>query len=325
MLTPGSSWPLAPLPWQQPQWQQLQPALQDDSLPPALLLAGSMGIGKQQFAAALTARLLCRAAVAGTACGECKSCILLHAGNHGDLLWLQPDAGKRVIKVDQVRAAIDFANQTPGLGLRKVIVLNPAEALNINGANALLKSLEEPSASTSMILVSHAVGTLPATIRSRCQRLNLAQPDAAAAIAWLVTVCGDAALAGELLEASDNRPMLAAELYRNDGLEQLRTLRAGVDGLLAGSINALEFPQLVADLELGAVIELFERRVSSEIRRQSTAIAGSADLRPLFLLHQELQELRSSVANGANPNRQMTVENCALRLVNGLGESAAQC
>ncbi|MCX2981371.1 DNA polymerase III subunit delta' [Halieaceae bacterium IMCC14734] len=329
MLTPDKSWPLAPLPWQQPQWQQLQQALLDDSFPPALLLAGNVGIGKQQFAAALTARLLCYAPVAGTACGDCKSCVLLRAGNHGDLLWLAPEAGKRVIKVDQVRAAIHFANQTPGLGARKVIALDPAEALNVNGSNALLKSLEEPSESTSIILVSHVAGALPATIRSRCQRLNLAQPAATEATAWLTTVCGDPALAAELLEASDNRPMLAAELYRSDGMDALRALREGLDGLLGARISPLEFPQLVADIELGEVIELFERRVGNEIRCQSTAGAGVGagvgDLRPLFLLHEELQELRRLVANGANPNRQMTIENCALRLVNCLGESATQC
>ena len=329
MLKPEKIWPLAPLPWQQAQWQQVQQALLDNSFPPALLLAGSESIGKQQFAAALTARLLCHAPVAGTACGDCKSCVLLRAGNHADLLWLAPEAGKRIIKVDQVRAAIHFANQTPGLGARKVIALDPAEALNVNGSNALLKSLEEPSESTSIILLSHVAAALPATIRSRCQRLNLTQPDTAEATAWLTTVCGDPELAAELLEASDNRPMRAAELYRNDGLEALRALGEGFDGLLSGRISPLELPQLVADMELGDVIELLERRVGKEIRAQSAAGAGVGaeygDLRPLFLLYEELQELRRLVANGANPNRQMTIENCALRLVNCLGEFATQC
>ena len=79
---------------------------------------------------------------------------------------LEPEQGSRVIKIDQVRALINFAHQTASLGSRKVILLYPAEAMNLNSANALLKSLEEPAPGTYLLLASHASGNLPATVRS---------------------------------------------------------------------------------------------------------------------------------------------------------------
>ena len=134
-----SAWQLAPLPWQQSGWQRLQPAVESGRLPHALLLVGPEGIGKQQFAQALAALLLCHAPDGGTPCGQCRSCTLLAAGSHADLLNVGLEEDSRVIKIDQVRGLIDFAAKTPALGASKLVVMGPAEAMNINAANALLK------------------------------------------------------------------------------------------------------------------------------------------------------------------------------------------
>ncbi|MCP5186541.1 MAG: hypothetical protein H6991_02120 [Pseudomonadales bacterium] len=87
----------------------------------------------------------------GLNCGHCHACDLSGSGNNGDLLWLAPEGKSRVIKIDAVRALVDFTNRTAGFGLRKVAVLCPAENMNASAANALLKSLEEPSAETYLI------------------------------------------------------------------------------------------------------------------------------------------------------------------------------
>ena len=147
-MSPG----VGPLPWQLEAWARLGQQVDEDRLPHALLVTGPAGIGKEHFARSVSARLLCGSPVSGTACGNCKSCTLLSAGSHPDLLDVQCEEGSRVIKIDQVRELIDFAGKTPAIGGRKVVLLGPAEAMNINAANALLKCLEEPSASTTLLL-----------------------------------------------------------------------------------------------------------------------------------------------------------------------------
>ena len=143
----------APLPWQADSWSRLGDALERDSFPHALLLAGSPGIGKTRLALALARRLLCHRPSAGINCGACQACELTRSGAHGDFRWLQPDADSRVIKIDQVRALVDFGHSTAGFGPRKVMVIAPADVMNTHAANALLKSLEEPPANTHLLLV----------------------------------------------------------------------------------------------------------------------------------------------------------------------------
>lgn len=163
-------------PWQQAQWQSVLQQLQADRLPHALLLAGPSGLGKRSFANALAAHALC---VKHTACGQCRSCLLLNASNHPDLLELQPEAEGKAIKIEQVRELVTELGQTAQQGSYQVVVIEPAEAMNKAGANALLKTLEEPPGPVIFLLISHQPATIPATIRSRCQRLNFMVPDRA--------------------------------------------------------------------------------------------------------------------------------------------------
>ena len=311
------SWPFGPLPWQQESWSRLSLSLGRESMAHALLLSGASGLGKTHFSRALAALLLCHQPGAGTACGQCRSCSLLTAGSHSDLLWIQPESGSRAIKIDQVRALIDFANKTPGLGQRKVIVLSPAEAMNLNAANALLKCLEEPSHNTYLVLVSHASSSLPATVRSRCQLVLMAAPAPAAALEWLNHLTGEQTTSEALLAVAENKPLTARQLYFDDELGQRQTLQQGLDNLIAGTISGLEFPQLVADMELGQVLELFCTRLRHAIRSESIRSSGS--LKRHFLLMDELLSLRRRVLHGGNPNRQLTIENSAMQMAQVLG------
>ena len=190
------------------------------SLPHALLLSGPRGIGKLAFARALSQALLCETPTSeGGACGTCSACLWFDAGTHPDYRQVEPAlvesdteevAKKTTISVEQVRALADFVNISSHRGGAKVIVIEPAEALNVNAANALLKSLEEPPPGTFFLLVSHRPHQLLPTIRSRCQSIALRAPDRAAAAAWLAQQ--GVKNAEVALAHVGNAPLLAVEL-----------------------------------------------------------------------------------------------------------------
>ena len=131
---------ITPHAWQDSQWQRLGVQIQSDQLPHALLLSGPKGTGKLHFAKSFAYRLLCLSAVHGEACGRCKGCVLNLSHTHPDLKRLSPEGSSRVIKIDQVRQLTDFIANTAQQGGKKLVVIEPAEALNVNAANALLKS-----------------------------------------------------------------------------------------------------------------------------------------------------------------------------------------
>lgn len=196
-------------PWQEPAWTQLQQMRQ--RLPHAILFYGPAGIGKADFIEAFAQSLLCEnVRPDGHACGECSSCGWFSHGNHPDYRRVRPeamedevpaaegeDAGEadkkskssktasKDIKIEQIRALSDFMNiSTHRQGLR-VVVLYPAEALNMPSSNALLKTLEEPPPGTVFLLASNGLDRLLPTILSRCRKFALPMPDHAQALAWL--------------------------------------------------------------------------------------------------------------------------------------------
>lgn len=198
----------------------------------ALLLHGAEGTGTLEFGFALAQAWLCEGeGAARGACGRCGSCRLVQSKLHPDLMvllpqalrwplgWLLPDdkpdeEGKkkpsRQVRIEEVRGAIDWVGKTSSRGRGKVVLLHPAEALNLQSANALLKTLEEPPSGTRLLLgVSDPALLLP-TIRSRCQRVPLPPPSESESLAWLEGQ--GVADAGVLLAAAGGRPLQAATL-----------------------------------------------------------------------------------------------------------------
>ena len=161
-------------PWLRGIWAQLAPALAAGRLPHALLLAGPEGLGKMAFAQALGEALLCESPRPDHhACGHCRACRLLAAGSHPDLHVVVPAEEGKAIRVDAIRELIGFAALTPQFGGRRVLRLAPAELLNVNAANALLKTLEEPPPHVKFLLATTDPQKLPVTVLSRCLKFNL--------------------------------------------------------------------------------------------------------------------------------------------------------
>jgi DNA polymerase III subunit delta' len=179
-----------------------------EDLAHAYLIHGRQGMGKVDFARALAQSLLCETpAPEGIACGECPACHWFGQGNHPDFREIVPDAlntersqeddgeidaegtkpEKRSVQItiDQVRDIGQFMSLSTHRGGFRILLVHPAEALNLAAANALLKTLEEPLPRTLILLVANQPGRLLATVRSRCQRLLVAAPGRDEALAWL--------------------------------------------------------------------------------------------------------------------------------------------
>jgi DNA polymerase-3 subunit delta' len=221
----------------------------------ALLVHGAAGVGALSFALVLAQAWLCEGEHGGgapapgghaRACGRCGSCRLVQSHVHPDLLVLLPETLRRAhewplagdreeddakkkpsrqIRIDEVRALIDWATRTSARGRGKVAVLHPAEALNLQSANALLKTLEEPPAGTRLVLTAGDPALLLPTVRSRCQRLPLPAPPAGVAAAWLAT--HGVARPEVLLAACSGRP-----------LDALALAQAGIDAAAWSALPA---------------------------------------------------------------------------------------
>lgn len=164
-------------PWQQALWQNL--LSQADRIAHALLFYGQVGTGKQAFVELLAQRLLCLSPKAENFCGSCQSCLLFEHGNHPDYCFIHPEKEAGMIKVDQIRELVSFSQYTTQISASKIIVLKPAEAMNISASNALLKTLEEPTKNTYLFLISHQITLLTPTVLSRCQKVNMPVPSEA--------------------------------------------------------------------------------------------------------------------------------------------------
>ena len=212
-------------PWQTSQWQLLNTAISQNKLHHALLLTGPDGIGLGNFANLLAARLLCHQPGAEFMCGNCKSCILLNAGNHPDLMLLEPEEEGKQIRVELVRDLISFMQQTNQYGRKKIAVIDPAENMNRSSANSLLKTLEEPPPDTLIILISHQPGRLPVTIRSRCQRLIFPPSHTVSTLSWLDQAATDReSNMEELLEIAQGAPLKALQLQEQEPVGKQQTL-----------------------------------------------------------------------------------------------------
>jgi DNA polymerase-3 subunit delta' len=230
--------------------------------PHALLLTGPAGIGKGAVAQVLAHALLCEAPRPdGAACGECASCRYAAAGQHPDLRIVEPlevDDGevKRVewISVERVRDVTRWATITSHRGGAKVALIVPAERMNASAANALLKTLEEPTPDVHFLLVSHLPGRLPATIASRCQRVAPPRPAFGDARAWLEAQ--GIADAAAMLAQANGAPLHALALADDAYQTERRTW-----------IEALASPATLSPTALGARIDAAPR----EARRDRLA------------------------------------------------------
>lgn len=211
-------------------WEQLH--LRRIQMPHALLVSGQRGMGVFELVRSFVQSLLCENLHAnGSACEKCPACVWFSQGNHPDFRLLQPEAlseggtesaeqtatkkkPSQQITIDQVRGLDDFLHIGTHRHGRRIVLINPADAMNRATANSLLKSLEEPLPSTLFILVSHDPQRLLPTIRSRCQSLYVRPPERHCAEAWLAHA--GIKEAAQWLALAGGAPLLALELHAGE-------------------------------------------------------------------------------------------------------------
>lgn len=313
------------LPWQAGQYDRLVGLHESGRLPHAIMLGGMQGTGIQDFARAFAGYLLCQNANVGTVCGHCHGCELMAAGSHPDLKWLAPEKAGGAIKVDQVREVVDFGHATAQQGGYRVIVLSPAEAMNINAANSLLKTLEEPGAKTLLMLLSYSPTRVLPTIRSRCQAISMPAPDVAQSKAWLSEHLEDPSALDILLQVSPRQPLYAQRLEASGGLPHLQALAASLPELVSGRVDPLAQAKLWQGADANDLLAWLYHWLSSAGLVLAGADSDDTVARQLAAawpsgqegLQQSLDRVvaaRKQLTSGTNPNMQLLLESLALNL-----------
>lgn len=317
-------------PWQGDVWRQLMSSRA--CLPNALLLRGREGIGKFHLGKALAQSLLCDAPQpSGEPCGQCGSCGWFSAGGHPDFRLIEPEAqstssdeageasessrsvekkASQFITVAQIRELADFVNLTTHRNGLRIILINPAEAMNTHAANALLKTLEEPSAGTLFILVSHHAQRLLPTVRSRCRSIDIPLPDRGLAANWLkeqgvtetapcLAQAGYAPLVALQLSDADHqksRDQIFSQLGSPQTLDPLSLAEQGEKLGLGRMLHWLQ--QWIYDLASTSLA--MRARYQVEATQEMIRLAKNVNLIELFKFQQELLAAQRTLQHPLN-------------------------
>ena len=224
--------------------------------PHAVLLTGSAGVGKRAAATWIAAQHL------GIGPPATQPCYPVPALEHADLHWIAPPDDKKAIGIAQIRDLVAEFSMTSYQGGGKVAVIEPANAMTTNAANSLLKTLEEPSGDALLILVADRMGKLPATIFSRCQRIDLASPSESDALAWLDRLQPGANWA-EALHLAGNAPLAAIAALEQ--LETHATMSRDFTAVAKGAASALDVAARWARLDAHFVLDWMARQVQQAV------------------------------------------------------------
>lgn len=309
-------------PWQHKQWSVIVKQFQQQRLPHALLLTGIDGLGQLDFARALAQLVLCTYP-GEQACGQCRQCRLFTNTGHPDFYCVSPDVSSKVIKIDQMRQLIDQVAKTPQLARSQVVIIHTADEMHVKAANALLKTLEEPSGQVLFILIGHRLGAIPVTITSRCQKLHFYITDSQQTCTWLQTQLETDQSVEILLKIADGGPLKAKQFadahileLRNTLLKKLCAIRQsanpleGIDALLKSGV--MEVLMLLRTLfqdvrrcQLGVSVASWTH---SDCAYDIKQLASGYTAFALQTLLDRLGETEAYLQNGVSVNPQLALE-----------------
>lgn len=288
---------IAAVPWLQAVRAQLESALASERLAQSVLIHCAPGQGGEWLASWLAARVHCEVGDRPRPCGVCLDCRRVMLREQPDLMWISPIEESREIRIDQVREMTAELALTAHGAHRKIAILSPADKLNRNAANALLKTLEEPTPGSLIVLVTGEPSRLPATILSRCLRLTPALPDRAALIDWLRREGGSASDWAAILDVIGSQPI---EALHADGAMltalQRETVRA-LDDALVGRGDPVATAESWGRDAYGLRIACIESWLQQRIR---ACAATAAPPRAMFEVFDDVREARQWIDTPIN-------------------------
>jgi DNA polymerase-3 subunit delta' len=327
------------LPWLGPIWQRLGSQIQENRLGHALLFLGQEGLGKRVMLREFSQKLLCLDSSSDTnsgPCGQCASCHLFIAGSHPDLFMVEPSEPGKQIKIDQIRKVTEFVNTTPQRGNHKVVLLGPAEAMNISASNALLKSLEEPSSKTTLLLYSHQPSSLLATIKSRCQLYSVTTPPWQQAFNWLEQNSQQTNLESALRLAK-GAPLKAIDLMDQEVHVQYMQFCQDMIDLQQAKANwsatltkwkawdshwvMMWFYELVLDVQKVQAGLTQDALTIQELQGQTTQVANVSQYGQVQSLLDKLLDNQKAQLSQSNPNSVLIIETLLIDWLSLLGQS----
>ena len=309
-------------PWQENQWSLISSLIQAKTLPHAILLQGSAGTGKHEFAHHLAKSVLCRQPTSShSACGQCEACRIVDAQTHPDLINIKPLPPEKSksktpvlsIKVEGIRALCKKLTRTSQFEGFRVAIIEDADFMVISASNGLLKTLEEPGDDVLIILVSSKPARLPVTVRSRCRKIRFELPDTEVALSWLNTQSViDADLA---LRMAHGAPLIAIALDE-ERLAQRKLLTKAFTASLNNEISITYAQDLsllpkerALDWLFDWVCDLIKIKscnttvalVNSDCESSLLRIAKSIEDKAIFDFYDLLFESRKAVGIALNP------------------------
>jgi len=306
------------LPWLTPAFARLEAALRSGTLGHAWLISGPAGVGKINLALVLSRRLLGDEAEPGELeAGQALAAMASRhepTDRHPDLHWLHPLEDKQTITIEQVRDVTETLTLTAHRGGAKVVVIEPAEALTTAAANALLKTLEEPTPRAYLLLVSHQPGRLAATVRSRCQHLVLRAPAIAALASWLEV---SPEVASEARRSVGPAPLRVAAAIKDDQASVFNKLENDVAELSQDRLDPQAIGQSWAKGDTELTLSWLRRRLHAELAARSAQPPGSTEVtvpagatlhnawrslptRTLFEVYDRAEKLANQLGSGLN-------------------------
>lgn len=327
----------SPLPWHREAWAAFHQQLSKGQISHAFLISAEAQSGKRLFATMLAQWLLCETPRNNQACGKCGACLLSAAGSNPDFVILQPEEKSKIIKIDQVRELKQFIETSSHSFGKRIILLDSAENLNINAANALLKSLEEPPADVIFLLLSDRPKSVLATISSRCRALKLPNPTATQSLQWLATQATETP-SEEIefaLDYAQGSPLRALITLVDESAERKKTLGNDLLSVMKGQEIVSKMVSRYYKGEALEVLNVLSYWLSVLVKFQITgnkalvkgrALQQAATLIPdqamqgrafscaLIGLYGNVCEAQTQVASVSNPNMQLLLEDLLLQL-----------
>jgi DNA polymerase-3 subunit delta' len=255
-------------PWQTKQWQSLSLQYEQQRLPHAIILSGVNGLGQLSLANKIVATVLCDQAPISAPCGGCHNCQVFAAGNHPDHTFVGPDENGKQIKIEQIRELKQKHTLTANTAKWKTAIIWPAENMNINASNSLLKLLEEPQSKTLLILISVKPQLLPVTILSRCQKVSLTVPTNKQAIGWIEEQERETYEEIQIKHAlllSNGAPLEALRLLSSKSLDYLEQISKDFNAILSGVANPVILAKQWQEYDLSMVLHYLQLKLKQRL------------------------------------------------------------